>query len=386
MQRKPDDFAIGAFFDELATQPWLGYRRRIWPHFFFHITNVENAASILKSGRLLSRSRALAAQCMVTDNASPEVLRQSDPSRFDHVRLYFRPRTPTFFRNEGIRPIGFRSLGAHCPVPAALLFDAKTVAGRADARFSDGNLASRLAVLGDDVAFLRALDFREIYHEGPTNLKNTNRLTTRRQAEIVGPGELALNDLRFVVTRSEAERVTLLTLLSDYAWTQPPLLETIFVDSNLFHCDWTYIERVTLVGDRARFLFNPDSQTPGPFTARFVWTNPVTGASATASDSLRGLGTQTVNVPAKCQGPAVHLIMHLERRAEVVTLWHDGAWHDAPRPTSVNAWLPPWTRACRRVKRRPAFASASARCTAGWPSIGRASRWPTSPAPGGHPS
>ena len=97
MQRKPDDIAIGAFFDELAGKSWLGYGRRFWPRFFFHVTNIENAASILRNGRLLSRPRALAEQCMVTDNASAEVLEESEPWLFDHARLYFRPRTPTFW-------------------------------------------------------------------------------------------------------------------------------------------------------------------------------------------------------------------------------------------------------------------------------------------------
>jgi hypothetical protein len=312
MSRKPDDVAIGAFFDELADQPWLGYRRRIWSRFLFHLTNVENAASILISGRLLSRSRALAEQRMVTENASSEVLAQSDPSLFDHVRLHFRPRTPTFYRNEGIRPVGFRSFNANCPVPVALLFDAKAVAGRADARFSDGNLASRASALGDDLSFLRALDFREVYHEGAMPPEHAQRLKARRQAEIVVPGEISLDALKFVATRSDAERRTLLTLLADSPWTRLPLLERIVVDAGHFYCEWTYVERVTLIGDRVQFLFNPDSQTPGPFEARFVWTSPETGRSVTNSDSLRGLGARPVEVPFDLRGSTLHLTLHLD--------------------------------------------------------------------------
>jgi hypothetical protein len=130
LERKSDDRAIGAFFDELAEQPWLGNRRRRWPRFFFHITDVRYAASILADALLVSRAQASSEQEMVVGNASPDVLDQTPSWVFDYVRLYFRPRTPTFYRNEGIRPPGYRQMGASFPVPVAFMFDAKDVAGR----------------------------------------------------------------------------------------------------------------------------------------------------------------------------------------------------------------------------------------------------------------
>lgn len=249
---------------------------------------------------------------MVTDNASPKVISQSQPWLFDHARLYFRPRTPTFWRNEGIRPAGFRSYGAHCPVPVALMFDAKAVSGRQGVRFSDGNLASRWATHGKDVAFLRSLDFREIHHEGPMGPEDTQRLRARRQAEIFVPGELSLDDLRFVVARSEAEHVTLLSLLADTAWIHSPLIDSVLADPNLFYCRWTFIEHVALLGDHVRFLFNPDTETPGPFDARFVWTNPRTGASESVYAPLRGAGQVTAPVPDGFRNSVVELTVFLD--------------------------------------------------------------------------
>lgn len=290
MERKPDDLAIGAFFDELASQPWLGYRRRRWPEFFFHVTDVQNAASILSSGRLLCRNRAVAESLMVTDNASSEVLEQSGPWLFDQVRLYFRPRTPTFWRNEGIRPDGYREYDAHCPVPVALLFDAKSIAGRIGVQFSDGNLASHAARLGEDIAFLRSLDFREIYHDGWMPEQDVPRLRLRIQAEVIIPEQIGLDALKSVVTRSAPERQTLQTLLSERVLLHQVPPETIAVDPNLFHCRWTYIERVAFDGSQVRVLFNPDSQTPGPFAARLVWSIPETHATSIATHSIRGLG------------------------------------------------------------------------------------------------
>jgi hypothetical protein len=288
----------------------LGYRRRFWPHFFFHITDVQNAASILASGRLLCRHRALSTRQMVSENASAEILGQTAPWLFDYVRLYFRPRTPTFYRNEGIRPIGYRELDAHCPVPVALLFDAKDIAGRSEVGFSDGNLASSAALRGADVRFLRGLDFHDIYHEGQMPENDKPRLTARRQAEIIVPGELGIDALKYVVTRSNPERQTLLTLLHERG--AAVMQEAVAVDAGLFHGLWTYVERVTLLGREVRLVFNPDTETPGPFAAVFDWSDPASGASTRTTGSLRGLGNVAIPVPTDYENRAVRLSLSLD--------------------------------------------------------------------------
>lgn len=312
MERKSDDRAISAFFDELAEQPWLGYRRRRWPRFFFHITDVRLATSILADARLLCRARASSSQEMAVGNASPDVLERTPSWVFDYVRLYFRPRTPTFYRNEGIRPPGYRQMGAHCPVPVAFLFDAKDIAGRAGVRFSDGNLASSSAMHGEDAQFLHSLDFRDIYHDGAMGLDNRSRLTSRRQAEIIVPGELGLEALIHIATRSPAERQTLMTLLQKEDVSSAVAPEMIIVDSGLFFCEWTYIDSVALLGSTIRCLFNPDSQTPGPFTAVFEWSDPAGGTSMRTTHSLRALGNVTVPVPGAFEGNAVRLTIRLD--------------------------------------------------------------------------
>ena len=312
MERKSDDRAIGAFFDELAQQPWLGYRRSQWPRYFFHITDVRYAASILADARLLCRARAASEQQMTAGNASPDVLDQTPSWVFDYVRLYFRPRTPTFYRNEGIRPPGYLQMGAHCPVPVAFMFDAKDIAGRAGVRFSDRNLASPSAMHGEDAKFLHSLDFRDIYHDGPMGLDDRSRLTSRRQAEIIMPGELGLDALVHVATRSPAERQTLLSLLEKERGSSAVTREMIIVDSGLFFCKWTYIESVALLGSTIRCLFNPDSQMSLPFTAVFEWSDPAGNTAARTTHSLRAVGNVTVPVPGAFQGHTVRLSIWLD--------------------------------------------------------------------------
>jgi hypothetical protein len=310
VERKPDDRAIGAFFDELAGQPWLGRQRQFWPRFFFHITEVQNAAAILASGRLVCRARALAEQRMISDNASAEILSQSPPWLFDFVRLYFRPRTPTFYRNEGIRPRGLRDLDAHCPMPVAFMFDSISIAGRTGVQFSDGNLANHASRHGQDISFLRSLNFRDIYHEGRMDPLDNSRLTSRRQAEVIVPGELGFESLRHVATRSEAERETLLTLLQDSGEIIAP--PEISVDPAVFFGTWTYVERATHMGGDVRFLFNPDTPNAVLFDAEFEWSDPPQETSTRTASSIRALGHVTVPIPACFQGRAVRLKVHLD--------------------------------------------------------------------------
>lgn len=213
---------IAAFIDERVTElarrfgpthPWTN-----WPRFLFHVTDVTNAASILACGHLLSRTRAEAAGYAKSDNASRRVIASTAPWVLDSVRLYFRPRTPTFFHNEGIRPSGLRSpFDAHCPVPVAFLFDAAAILARADVQVSDGNLATRRRRVGRGLDFLRSLPWEWIFHEGiPRGSDEQTLATFHRHAEVAVPGELPLaGALRYVGVRSAAEFETLRTLLNE---------------------------------------------------------------------------------------------------------------------------------------------------------------------------
>lgn len=71
--------------------------------FAYHYTDIHNAINILKEGKLYSRNLAIEKGLMVNDNASEEVISNTRSSVFDCVRLYFRPKTPTQYYNEGYK-------------------------------------------------------------------------------------------------------------------------------------------------------------------------------------------------------------------------------------------------------------------------------------------
>jgi hypothetical protein len=145
MPRKPDADQIEAFIDELAERVATGkLATSLWPgcpHFLFHLTQLENVPSILRSRCLLSRNRLIELDLPMAENASPAIIEQTLPFVHDHVRLYFRPKTPTFFRNEGIRAPSEIWHNAHMPVPVAFILKSKPILSEQGVEFSDGSLA-----------------------------------------------------------------------------------------------------------------------------------------------------------------------------------------------------------------------------------------------------
>ena len=267
-EEKPDAKEIQEYLATLKKARWLGLARRWWPNYLFHFTDIQNAVKILVRGQLLSRAQLEASGEQFKDAASPDVIEQTDERWKDYVRLYFRPRTPTQYRNEGLRPKSKLELGgAHCPVPIYLLFDSKEVLCRQDTLFSPGNLAAGAEPVGDAKG-LKQIRFKQVYHDVWLYPDERSTIIFRRHAEVIVPQRLNLNSLRQICCRSEAEYQTLLYLL-------PPLTRRRWIQNiipgaklNLFFKRWTFVEAVELNAKQVMFRFNKGTSTPGPFHAR----------------------------------------------------------------------------------------------------------------------
>lgn len=264
----------------LPEKPVLkGSSRDWWPRFLYHYTDIQNAVRIVTQKKLLSRSKLEQLGQMAVDNASPEVLKNTRKKVKEFVRLYFRPRTPTQFHNEGIRPVGQRSaLGAHCPVPIFFLFDSEKFFRTTDCYFSEGNLASSACTASNSARVFKALPFDSIYHDGVIPPDGRRQVVFHRSAEVIVPDELSLATLRYIFCRSPAEKETFLYLLPDAERTR--WASKVVVDSklNLFFRSGSFVESVRLTIERAIFTFSPDSQSPGPFDLHYSMVDSATKA------------------------------------------------------------------------------------------------------------
>ena len=186
LRTESDISVIRQHIAELATKPWLDRTREWWPAYLFHCTDILNIVSILHQSEIVSRSRITSVGQLPMDIASPAIIERTDRKWQDYVRLYFRPRTPTQYRNEGFRPVGQRALNSHCPVPVYLIFNALAVLSRSDSRFSDRNLGSPQANVHGDVSFLKQIPFDLVYHNTGFGTSDRGQIVHHRHAEVLG--------------------------------------------------------------------------------------------------------------------------------------------------------------------------------------------------------
>lgn len=185
-----------------------------WCRYAFHFTDVSNAASILKSGRLYSRSQALNHNIMLNDNASRQIIDITDSEVISNVRFYFRPQTPTQYYNEGYKHPLLRFQGdpnANVPVPVFFLFDLKKLMTHPDVVFSEFSQAGHGAEIFKGVEAFSRLKFEYIYDNSFDNFLKTK---SYRQAEILIPDYIDIgNYLSYILCRNSIEQMTLLNLL-----------------------------------------------------------------------------------------------------------------------------------------------------------------------------
>ena len=267
---KSDAHLIIKHIDNLKQESWLATSQEWWVDHLFHFNDISNAVEILKSSCLLSRVELERQSKLKTDIASPEVLAGTPAGWKGYVRLYFRPRTPMQYRNEGFRPINKRELGgAHCPVPIIFIFHSKPILTAIDTKYSDGNLAAG-AQTSDTVDFFLSLPFEKIYHDanlwGLSDGAKRN-IIFHRHAEVIVPKQLDLTNLKFIWCRSQAEFETLIDVLPHKTYTKWAKKIGVGNKALLFYAKWSFITKTDLDAATITFHFNP-SQTPSPFHAK----------------------------------------------------------------------------------------------------------------------
>jgi ssDNA thymidine ADP-ribosyltransferase, DarT len=276
--RKPDADQIKEYLKGLPSALNLGQLRWVWPRFVYRFDDVVTVAAILREQVLLSRSECKRRGIVHRDQANTEII-ENTPHLHGFARLFFRPRTPTQFRMEGIRTKAVVALhrGAHCPVPVFLLFRSTDVLTRAGVLFTDGSPTRRNQYLaGDDIDFLRKIPFQQVYHEGGmgSDPATKSEIILRRHAEILVPDELDLDGLAAVVCRTDPERQTLLNLLGNEAAKWTDRIRTELPNENLFFRQGFFFSQVTLIDEK---IYLSHARHRGAFTFFFSVSDAVTG-------------------------------------------------------------------------------------------------------------
>lgn len=269
---KPDAEEFRNLLAQLSRKPGLGRPKQIWLKYSFHFTDIRNAAKILNDGKIISRARLEDAELEFVDIASPDVIQGTDGNVKSFVRLYFRPRTPTQFHMEGIRPKSELWKNCHCPVPIFFLFDSFSILTRDEAQFSEKNLAlfAQSNSLVSTAAELREFNWDEIFHVGSFSQDSRASIISHRNAEIVIPDELDLSALRFIYCRTPAEKETLLHLLPTAIRREWSPRIVVATSADLFIRDRVFIDKVDLESSGLNIYFSPEPRTAGPFDLKVI--------------------------------------------------------------------------------------------------------------------
>lgn len=226
--------------------------RRAWFKYCYHFSHIENIVSILNDGYLFSRKEALLKSKMKNDNASSKIIDQTNPKYKEYVRLYFRPKSPTQYHNEGCKTkeqLKISELNAQCSVPVFLCLDIRKVLTHPGCLFTETSLASQGAVsLYSTPDEFSKLPYDKIYHDRAIMAsEETSSIVGHRHAEIIVPDSLPLTDyLKKIVVRSPAEKETLLTMLSEDLKRKYEKLIQIDTSNILFYSRWTYFHSAQL--------------------------------------------------------------------------------------------------------------------------------------------
>lgn len=217
--------------------------RANWPSRLFRHEPIENVVKILKSGSLLSRGAA--ADQIEVDIAPFQIIQRNDRAH-QYVRLYFRPRSPTQWRIEGIRKPDELYQGRQAAVLVILLFDSTQILTRPEVQFSDGNMQSFATLQASTDNEFELLPFAKIYHEGPfqSGSPEGDEIKRCRCAEVLLSSPMSLVDtLRGVICRSPAERITLIHLLGEDAFIWRDRIR-VFRQPGLFQNKYAYVDSV----------------------------------------------------------------------------------------------------------------------------------------------
>lgn len=232
--------------------------RRHWPSRLFRHEVLENAVELLRAGQLLSRADA---EAVMQRDVAPDEIIGLNHTAHQYARLYFRPRTPTQYRIEGIRKPEEIWNGKHAPVVFMFVFRSVDLLSRDGVHFSKGNMQIPGTSVLDGDAHFQELNFSKIYHEGSYSPEDAD-IKVWRCAEVLVESPLALGpELEAVVCRSDAERKTLLHQLGEAAGVWAGRIQ-VMSQPGFFNAEYAFVESVDLASDGVHVRFHPRVRLP----------------------------------------------------------------------------------------------------------------------------
>jgi len=170
-----------------------------------HFTDFLNLESIINLGYIYSRNFCNDRDIKFNDVADQKVIRHTKLDVQNCARFYYKEKTMTLYRNEGIKEDGSFP---HVPIPVYLLFD-EEILYLDHTIFADGNAGSKYTTYGKSYEFFNdIMDWDTIFHRGPIYLDEGPEkweFKRKRQAELLSTQPISLKYLRNIIFRCNAD-------------------------------------------------------------------------------------------------------------------------------------------------------------------------------------
>lgn len=171
---------------------------------FIHTTDFSNFINIMDSGYIYSRFKAKEKGLLSIDSAHGEIISGTSHDVQNKVRFYYRPKTPTHYRNEGIIP---NNPEHHMPIPVILVLG-RNIYYDFNGIFTDGNAKSNYSVCTHELTGTQKFNFNRIFSKGAydeTFPDIRREITRQRNAELLIPNEVDLKYIDKIIFRSNAD-------------------------------------------------------------------------------------------------------------------------------------------------------------------------------------
>ena len=217
---------------------------------FFHTTSFENFINIYKTNKLYSRNYLKNNNINFEDIANQDVVTKQKKEH-DYVRFYFRPKTPTNYRNEGIKCT--KSLnkkncidlgnGIHkdeeynkqqSANPVVMIFN-YSIAQNKNCKFKQFNKMNQELV--NSIQELENWDL--IFAEGKyeDDIRKAYEKPFR-MAEFLYPDFIETKEIKKIIFRSKCDKERAIQLLGND--------NRFIVDTNYFYNNYLYVKDYTL--------------------------------------------------------------------------------------------------------------------------------------------
>ena len=172
---------------------------------FIHTACFENFINIMQEKYLYCRNL----KKMHIDTADNDVISNTPDFIKNYVRFYWRPKTPTNYRNEGIKPkkiLNIKEWEAHSPVPVIMIFNS-CIAQKEGVNFSDGNCASKERNIIKNIKDTSCFNWDYVFWDGVIpNYENIHKITYTKQAELLYPQKISTSYINKIVFRSVCDK------------------------------------------------------------------------------------------------------------------------------------------------------------------------------------